>query len=138
MSKPIDTRKPSKEMILKLNELNGFRPKLVRVLEVIATTVANKYIADEAITTFEAKKLIEKLVNNEMKQFDDIITEAYAKRLSVSNIIDLIDFYRSEAGVKIVENHDEIQEELRVLIEKFGVEFVYSSKNAFKNEIDNK
>lgn len=92
-----DKRKPSKAMVRKLLELQKINigDSMVKMLEIIPTI---KLMGEDA-----RKQLMAKAIGPaEVDMAIQGITDIYAKDLSASEVLDLISFYKSPTGQKVL------------------------------------
>lgn len=106
---------PSRAMVTKLLKVNGYAAKFDHLMRNYPILVAAPYVDKE-----RAKEVVEKLQRPDdlMKQFQQI----YTNHLTADDILNLIAFYKTTAGQKLVEHDEKIRMEMGEAALKIAVE----------------
>ena len=106
---------PSKPMITKLLKENGYWPKFEQLLKTYPLKIAAPYVDQE-----QALQLIDKHQRHE--ELLAAFHALYSKRMTGDEILDLIAFYKTKAGQKLVEHDEAIRYEMSQIALNLAVE----------------
>jgi hypothetical protein len=95
-----DDRKPSGAMVKKFMEVNKIKEKVIGLM------VSNIILSGSPALKIEKENIVKHVDINE---FCRILSErAYSKYFNADDILDIISFYKSEAGQKMVKYYPEL------------------------------
>jgi hypothetical protein len=101
-----DNRKPSKAMVKKLLEIQhiDIEKSMVKLLEIMPTlNMIGKEARDQLIAMAVSSADVDMAVN--------YITNSYARELTANDVLDLISFYKSSAGQRILAVQEKLNNE---------------------------
>ena len=115
-----DERKPSVPMIKKLMSANGYSEKIEEGLKKYVSSLITPLCQDMS------EESIESMISKNMPQDVWIkeITKIYARYLSASDVCDILAFYKTEAGKKMMKHQDAILSEATVAMQTLLIEML--------------
>lgn len=128
-----DTRKPSKSMIEKLLNKNGMK---IKFSDYIRSTAIN--LCAPMLPSVTAERRIE-LVNSYFDENRSVgeFSEILSKYFSASEIMDLIAFYKTPTGQKIVQLEHRIAIDMLAIAQKIINEIIIkATKEGYRDTLD--
>jgi len=104
-----DLRRPSRPMVKKLVELTDIKVHLVRSIDELSMTYALPWVA--SLPASEQEELFRKYSVSE-RDADDILFRAYSGIYSATEIMDMIAFFKSRTGQKMVKTSSRVAHEV--------------------------
>jgi len=102
-------------MVEKLTKLNGYRTQFDKLLKEYPVVIALPYVKGES-----AAELVGKYQRT--NELDSIFHKVYGKHFTADEVLDLIAFYKTPAGKKLVGHDEAVRLELREAALKLATE----------------
>lgn len=133
----IDSRKPSKQMVEKLIETNHIKNKFHTILEKGMHSMIEKIDLEKRSTSISKEEILE-ILDGEIKntQVSDLLYDVYCKYFTASEVMDLIAFYKSPAGKKLLDNTDGILQDVSTQYETIVIKILTKVSQEVKKRVD--